>query len=80
MLATQSGGAGKGILMLLLYSIGLGVPFVISAVLIERLKGMFGFIKRNYQTIQTISGGLLIVIGILMMTGRLGMLLSLLSK
>lgn len=68
MLATQRGGACKGILMLLLYSIGLGVPYVISAVLIERLKGMFGFIKRmfgfikrNYQTIQTISGGLLII-------------------
>ncbi|WP_066717387.1 cytochrome c biogenesis CcdA family protein [Clostridium sp. Marseille-P299] len=80
MLATQSGGATKGIIMLLLYSIGLGIPFVLSAVLIEYFKGIFGFIKRNYKTVQTISGGLLIVIGILMMTGRLGILISMLSR
>ena len=80
MLATQSGGATKGIIMLLLYSIGLGIPFVLSAVLIEYFKGIFGFIKRNYKTVQMISGGLLIVIGILMMTGRLGILISMLSR
>lgn len=54
----------KGILLMLVYSIGLGIPFVISVVLIEKLKQVFDVIKKNYNIIKKISGVILIVIGI----------------
>ena len=79
MLASQQGSILTGTLMLLVYSLGLGVPFLLSAVLIDRLKTAFTWIKRNYKTINVICGCLLVVIGILMATGTLGRLLSLLS-
>ena len=79
MLASQQGQALTGVGMLLCYSLGLGIPFVLSAVLIDRLKGAFDFIKRNYRIINLICGGLLILVGILMMTGLLGRFLTLLS-
>ncbi len=54
----------KGILLMFVYSIGLGIPFVISVVLIEKLKQVFDIIKKNYNIIKKISGVILIVIGI----------------
>ena len=56
----------KGILLMLVYSIGLGIPFILSAVLIEKLKEIFNFIKKHYDIIKKISGGILIVMGIYM--------------
>ena len=79
MLASQQGHVVEGMLMLLAYSLGLGIPFVLSAVLIDYLKSAFNWIKKNYRVINAVSGGVLILIGILMMTGTLGRLLSLLS-
>lgn len=79
MLASQQGSILTGTLMLLAYSLGLGVPFLLSAVLIDRLKTAFTWIKRNYKTINVICGCLLVVIGILMATGTLGRVLALLS-
>ena len=68
-----------GMLMLLAYSLGLGIPFILSAVLIQKLKTTFDFIKRNYKIINAVSGILLVIVGIMMATGTLGKLLSLLS-
>jgi cytochrome c-type biogenesis protein len=79
MLASQQGHVLQGMLMLLAYSLGLGIPFVLSAVLIDYLKSAFNWIKKNYAYINAISGIALVVIGILMMTGTLGRLLNLLS-
>ena len=79
MLASQQGHILKGMLMLLAYSLGLGIPFILSAVLIDYLKSVFNWIKRNYKVINIISGCLLVLIGIMMATGTLGQLLSLLS-
>lgn len=79
MLASQQGHVLTGIIMLLFYSAGLGIPFVLSALLIDRLKSTFNFIKRNYRIINIVCGGLLIVIGVLMMTGLLNRLLAVLS-
>lgn len=75
MLASQQGSVFVGIMMLLCYSLGLGIPFVLSALLIDQLKSAFDFIKRHYGIINKISGALLIVVGILMATGKLGALL-----
>ena len=79
MLASQQGHVVEGMLMLLAYSMGLGIPFVLSAVLIDYLKTAFNWIKKHYAIINRICGGLLILIGILMATGTMGRLLALLS-
>lgn len=79
MLASQQGHVVEGMLMLLCYSLGLGILFVLSAILIDSLKSAFDFIKRHYGIINRICGILLIVIGILMATGMMGRLLNLLS-
>jgi len=79
LLASQQGHILTGIFMLLLYSLGLGVPFLLSALLIDKLKSAFNFIKRNYRTVTLISGIFLILVGILMATGTMGYLMRLLS-
>jgi len=56
----------KGIILMLLYSIGLGIPFIISAILIEKLKSVFDFIKKHYDIIKRISGIILIIAGVYM--------------
>ena len=77
MLASQQGHVIEGVIMLLFYSIGLGIPFMVSALLIDNLKSTFDFIKRHYYAINAISGSVLIIVGILMACGTLGRLLSL---
>ena len=79
MLASQQGSTMVGMGMLLCYSLGLGVPFLMSAVLIDQMKTAFDFIKRNYDTVNRICGGFLILIGIAMMTGLMGRVLAILS-
>ena len=79
MLASQQGQTMTGVWMLLLYSLGLGIPFLASALLIDKLKGAFQFIKRNYKTINIICGVLLILVGLLMMRGLMGKLLNALA-
>ena len=75
MMASREGQALQGILMLLCYSLGLGIPFILSAVLIDSLKGAFTFIKKHYKIINFVSGCLLVLVGILMATGTLGRIL-----
>lgn len=77
MLASSTGGALKGATLLLTYSLGLGIPFILSAVLLDRLSGAFNFIKKNYKTINLICGIALILMGVLMAFGLLSKLLSL---
>lgn len=79
MLASQQGHVLEGMAMLLVYSLGLGVPFLLSAVLLDYLKTAFDWIKRHYRTINLVCGGFLILVGVLMATGTLGRLLTLLS-
>ena len=79
MLASQQGKAMVGMLMLLAYSLGLGIPFVFSAILIDKLKTAFQWIKKHYAIINKICGVFLIVIGVLMATGTMGRFLALLS-
>ncbi|MBO5246478.1 MAG: cytochrome c biogenesis protein CcdA [Eubacterium sp.] len=79
MLASQQGYAVEGMLMLLCYSLGLGIPFVLSAVLIEYLRSAFDWVKKHYRIINMISGWFLILVGVMMATGTLGYLLGLLS-
>ncbi len=79
MLASTSGTALRGGVLLLTYSVGLGVPFLFSAVLIDQLNTGFAWIKKHYRVINTVCGVFLILVGILMVTGWMGALLSLFS-
>ena len=79
MLASTAGGAVKGTLLLLCYSLGLGVPFLLSAILLDRLGTFFTFIKNHYRVINLACGIFLIATGILMMCGLLNNLLGLFS-
>ena len=79
LLASQQGHVLEGMLMLLVYSLGLGIPFLLSAVLIDQLKSAFQWIKQHYQVINTVCGCLLILVGLLMASGLLGRFLSILS-
>jgi cytochrome c-type biogenesis protein len=67
-LASQ-GGTVKAMFLLLCYSAGLGVPFLLVGLGIQRFMGAFGWVKRNYRIIAGVSGGLLIAVGILLLTG-----------
>jgi len=69
MMAAGQGQATQGMLLLLCYSLGLGVPFVLCALLIDQFKGMFAWIKRNYAVINRVCGVFLILVGVMMMTG-----------
>ncbi len=72
MLAASSGESIRGIFMLLCFSMGLGIPFLLSAVLIDQLKTSFDFIKRHYRAINLISGGFLVAVGLLTAFGLMG--------
>ena len=79
MLAAQQETMVQGTLLLLVYSAGLGIPFVASAVLIDKMKEAFNFIKRHYRVINWVSGILLVLMGILMMTGLMSQYVALFS-
>lgn len=54
----------EGIVLIVLYCLGLGIPYIISSILIDKMKNIFSFIKKNFRTIRIISGIILIVMGI----------------
>lgn len=56
----------QGMALLFTFSIGLGIPFLLTALLWSRLQGTIGFIKRNLQRIQMVSGALLVLVGLAM--------------
>jgi len=70
-LASTQQGTGQGALLLAVYSAGLALPFLLSAVAFNAATRAFGFFKRHYAAIQVGSGLVLIVIGVLVLTGEL---------
>ena len=79
MMASQQGKVLVGMGMLLCYSLGLGVPFLVSAVLIDQLKSAFNWIKAHYGIINKVCGVFLLLVGAAMATGMLSRLLTVLS-
>lgn len=76
MLASSVGGAFKGATLLLVYSLGLGIPFILAAILLDKISGAVAFIKKHYKTINFASGVVLIIVGILMAFGLFHSILS----
>ena len=77
MLASSGGTALLGFSLLLTYSLGLGIPFLLSAVLLEQLRGLFDSVKAHYRVINLVSGLFLTAIGAAMCLGWLDKLLAL---
>ncbi len=75
MMASVSGTMLKGTILLLLYSLGLGIPIILSTLLINKLNSVFTFIKTNYKVINIICGLFLVLVGILMMFGIMNVFL-----
>ena len=78
-LAASSASALKGVALLACFSAGLGLPFVLSAVLIEELQAAFSWIKEHYRAVELVSGILLIAVGVLMASGYFGLWLAALA-
>ena len=78
-LAATSGSTMVGIAMLLCFSAGLGVPFVLSAVLVDQLEGTITWIKAHYELVNRVCGLLLVVMGVLMAAGLFGTWMRLLA-
>jgi len=69
MLAANSATLYQGMLTLLFYALGIGIPFFLSALLLSSLDNVFAWIKAHFKLINIISGTLLLIMGILMIAG-----------
>ncbi|MCP9210173.1 cytochrome c biogenesis CcdA family protein [Streptomyces cucumeris] len=68
-LAFQQGTAARGALLVAAYCLGLGLPFIAVALAYRRMLGAFGWVKQHYVWVMRAGGGLLITLGVLMLTG-----------
>ncbi len=68
-LSASSGTAARGAFLAFIYGLGLGIPFLIVAVAFQRVVNVLGFFRRNARTVSRIGGALLIVVGVLEVTG-----------
>ncbi|MCX5293833.1 MULTISPECIES: cytochrome c biogenesis CcdA family protein [unclassified Streptomyces] len=68
-LSSQQGSAGRGAVLTVAYCLGLGVPFVLAAVAFRKALGAFGWVKRHYVWVMRIGGTMMIVTGLLLLTG-----------
>ena len=72
--ASISGSAGHGAILLAVYSAGLAIPFLLTAVAFSQMTTAFAVVKRHYQAIVAVGGLILIAMGILIWTGELSQL------
>ncbi|MEU6175523.1 cytochrome c biogenesis protein CcdA [Streptantibioticus parmotrematis] len=68
-LSANQASAGRGALLTAMYCFGLGVPFIVAAIAFRRALGAFAFVKRHYAWVMRIGGGMLVVVGVLLVTG-----------
>ncbi|MCW2860232.1 MAG: cytochrome c biosis protein transrane region [Actinoallomurus sp.] len=68
-MAYNEASAARGALLSFAYCLGLGLPFLFTAVAYRRALGAFGFVKRHYQAVMRVGGGMLVAIGFLLVTG-----------
>ncbi|MDQ1626023.1 MAG: cytochrome c-type biosis protein [Actinomycetota bacterium] len=68
-LAGTEGSAARGGVLAVAYCLGLGLPFVVTALAFRRAMGAFGWVKRHYVWVMRLGGGLLVAIGLLLVTG-----------
>lgn len=79
MMAASSAEVGRGALLLAIYSLGLGVPFVAVALLLGRIRPLLNWLNRHALVINRVAGVILMLIGVTILTGQLGRVVGLLS-
>jgi cytochrome c-type biogenesis protein len=79
-LASQSESVGQGALLLVAYSAGLGIPFIGMALLFGRVRPVLSWMSRHALTLNRVSGAVLIVIGVLLFTGQLEVIATVLTR
>ena len=70
-LASTTGSVASGGVMLAVYSLGLAIPFLLTAIAFTRMTTAFSIVKRHYREIMALGGGVLVVMGVLVFTGEL---------
>ena len=71
-LSLTEGTAGRGAFLSLFYCLGLGIPFVLVALGFGWAATALGFVRRHRRAVSSVGGGVLIVMGVLLVTGDLG--------
>lgn len=79
-LATTQGTAVRGALLMLVYAFGLGLPFVLAALAFRRMLRAFSFVRRHQAWVTRIGGGMLILVGLLLVTGVWGALIGVMRQ
>lgn len=72
LLAFTEASAARGALLSLAYALGLGAPFVVAALAYRRALGAFAVVKRHYRLVTRVGGGMLVTVGLLLLTGVWG--------
>ncbi len=78
--AASTADMNRGLALLLAYSLGLAVPFIAAALMVERFLRIFARIKTQMVWVQRVAGGLLLGVGVLMVTGYMAVLSSMMQK
>ena len=68
-LSVDSATAGRGAILTLAYGLGLGIPFLAVAIAYQRVLGSFGWIRRHGQLVTRAGGAMLVLLGVLLLTG-----------
>ena len=68
-LSVSTGGAGRGALLSFAYSLGLGLPFVLAALGVQRAFTVFSFARRHARRVMQVGGVLLIIVGLMQVSG-----------
>jgi len=80
LLASQVDTVGRGALLLFVYSMGLGVPFVLAALGVSKLSGALSFIRKHQKTVMRVSGALLVAFGVLLFFDQVYRISALIQK
>jgi cytochrome c-type biogenesis protein len=79
-LAGSAAGVGRGAALLLVYSLGLGIPFLLVAALLDRLRGTLRWLERHALVVQRVAGALLIAFGTVLALGMLPLVVGWLGR
>jgi cytochrome c-type biogenesis protein len=73
-LAAEEGTLQRGVNLLAVYSLGLGLPFLATSLAIDRFFAAFARIRRHYRTIEVVAGLLMVVVGVLIFTDQFSLI------
>ncbi len=74
-LAMETDTMGRGMALLTFYSLGLGIPFIVSAIAISAFLSSFNRLKKHFKIIKIVSGAVLIVMGVLLIMDKMTILI-----